>query len=57
MASNIGILFKCISNNTRPVSDGWAGLRVTSILEAANRSLQNDGQREKLSLGTAMALG
>jgi hypothetical protein len=31
-----------------PKSDGWMGLKVTSILEAADRSLANGGQREKL---------
>jgi len=43
---------KCIEDGTRPRSDGWAGLKVTSILEAADRSLSNGGQREKLNLTT-----
>jgi len=38
----------CIKENKVPKSDGWMGLKVTSILEAADRSLANDGQREKL---------
>jgi predicted dehydrogenase len=41
---------KCIVEGKRPRSDGWAGLKVTSILEAADRSLANGGQREKLNL-------
>lgn len=38
----------CITEGKRPRSDGWAGLRVVSILEAANKSLLNGGQREGL---------
>ena len=38
----------CIKENKVPKSDGWMGLKVTSILEAADRSLANGGQREKL---------
>ncbi len=41
---------KCIIEGKRPRSDGWAGYRVTSILEAADRSLANGGLREKLDL-------
>jgi predicted dehydrogenase len=39
---------QCITESKRPMSDGWAGLRVVNILEAANRSLTNGGTREKL---------
>jgi predicted dehydrogenase len=39
----------CIVQGRRPRSDGWAGLKVVNILEAANRSLMNGGYREKLS--------
>lgn len=46
---------KCIKENTKPRSDGWSGLRVTSILEAADKSLENDGQRIKLDI-TAMSI-
>jgi predicted dehydrogenase len=41
---------KCIIEGKKPKSDGWVGLKVTSILEAADRSLENGGQREKLDL-------
>jgi predicted dehydrogenase len=37
-----------IVEGKKPRSDGLAGLRVTCILEAANRSLLNGGGREKL---------
>jgi predicted dehydrogenase len=43
---------KCIADGTKPRSDGWSGLKVISILRAADRSLANDGQREKLDLAT-----
>ena len=39
---------KCINTGEKPRSDGWAGLKVTSILEAANTSLSNGGQRVNL---------
>jgi predicted dehydrogenase len=42
----------CIVEGKKPRSDGWAGLKVTSILEAAEKSLANGGQREKLDLAT-----
>jgi predicted dehydrogenase len=41
---------KSIKENTRPKSDGWSGLKVTSILEAADKSLENGGQTVKLNL-------
>jgi predicted dehydrogenase len=41
----------CISEGKKPRSDGWVGLKVTSILEASEKSLANGGQREKLDLG------
>jgi predicted dehydrogenase len=43
---------QCIAKGEKPRSDGWVGLKVTSILEAANKSLANEGQREKLNLAT-----
>ena len=39
---------QCIRDGVNPRSDGWAGLRVVSILEAANKSLVNGGRREDL---------
>jgi predicted dehydrogenase len=35
----------CISTGATPKTDGLAGLKVIRILEAANQSLQRDGQR------------
>lgn len=34
----------CILNNTPPINDGHAGLRVVHMLEAAEKSLKNRGQ-------------
>jgi predicted dehydrogenase len=34
----------CIRNGTSPQTSGYSGLRVVQVLEAAQRSLQNDGQ-------------
>jgi len=38
----------CIKDAKKPISDGESGLRVVEIIEAAQRSLKNNGQREKL---------
>jgi predicted dehydrogenase len=45
----------CITEGEKPKSDGWAGLKVIRILEAADRSLLNGGHREKLPSLTVMA--
>lgn len=34
----------CVRNGTRPITDGWAGLRVVKILEAADRSVDSGGR-------------
>lgn len=39
---------QCITEGKRPRSDGWAGLKIVNILEAASRSLLNGGGREVL---------
>jgi predicted dehydrogenase len=40
----------CIKEGKKPKSDGWSGLKVVSILEAADRSLANGGHREKVEI-------
>jgi hypothetical protein len=30
--------------NKKPISDGYSGLRVVSVLEAANKSLKDSGK-------------
>jgi predicted dehydrogenase len=39
----------CIVNHTQPRSDGWVGLRIVKVLEAASMSLQNDGEQRAIS--------
>jgi predicted dehydrogenase len=38
----------CISNNRRPFNDGTAGLRVVTLLEAADKSLKEHGKPVQL---------
>lgn len=40
---------QCIVNHQRPRTDGYDGLRVTSVLEAAQRSLRQSGKEIKLA--------
>ena len=44
-----------VAEDKKPKSDGWSGLRVTSILEAANSSLLNGGGRVKISQTATIA--
>jgi predicted dehydrogenase len=39
----------CVRNHTRPRSDGWDGLRVIEVLEAADESLRQGGMPVRLS--------
>jgi predicted dehydrogenase len=39
---------RCILDDSRPINDGEAGLRVVKILEAANRSLANRGTEVRI---------
>lgn len=41
-----GHFVQCVAEGKKPRSDGWAGYQVISILEAADRSLANQGRRE-----------
>ena len=38
----------CISKNKTPITDGNAGLRIVKMIEAANKSLKNNGKMVKL---------
>lgn len=38
----------CISNQKQPINDGFSGLRVVKMLEAADKSLKNKGALVKL---------
>ena len=39
---------ECIKEDKTPRSDGYSGLRVVSILEAANKSLRNHGAQQMI---------
>lgn len=45
-----GHFISCIKEGKKPKSDGWSGLKVISILEAADRSLANEGHKEKVDI-------
>ena len=44
---------ECIRSGAEPRSSGLVGLRIVQVLEAAQRSLDNGGEREKVSYGEA----
>jgi len=39
---------ECLENNQKPFNDGEAGLKVVKLLEAADKSLKNDGKKINL---------
>jgi len=47
---------ECIQHGTVPRTDGWSGLRVTHVLEAADRSLNNGGTRKKIQTAGELAV-
>jgi hypothetical protein len=44
LAVEIAHLIDCLTNGTRPITDGMLGLRVVRQLEAATRSMHDRGQ-------------
>jgi predicted dehydrogenase len=44
---------EAMETRERPLTDGYSALRVLGVLEAAQRSLETDGEPVKLPLGTA----
>jgi predicted dehydrogenase len=44
----------CIRSGKRPQSDGWSGLRVIKVLEAADKSLRNCGTRKTIHDSAAL---
>ena len=40
----LSYFIQCITNNTQPFNDGYAGLKVVRMLEAANQSLSKRGE-------------
>lgn len=51
----LGHFVDCVRNGKPPQSDGWSGLRVTRVLEAADKSLHNGGTRRKIESDTDLA--
>jgi predicted dehydrogenase len=45
----------CVTEGSRPITDGWDGLRVVQVLEAAQRSMENEGQPEVVDAAPALA--
>jgi len=45
----LGHFTECIKNGTTPRSDGYSGLRVVSVLEAAEKSIKNAGKYVSIS--------
>ena len=45
----------CIEQSKRPITDGQAGLQIVKILEAATRSMKNQGQLVKLDVAEVAA--
>jgi predicted dehydrogenase len=44
LAAEAKYFVDCVSNNVRPMNDGEAGLRVVTMLEAAEKSLKDRGR-------------
>jgi predicted dehydrogenase len=44
----------CLRNNKSPISSGLSGLRVVEILEAASRSIKEQGRPVRLNQGHKM---
>ena len=49
LATELEHFLRCIDQGSRPVTDGEAGLRVVTVLEAATQSMANGGQPIELN--------
>ena len=45
LAAETRHFLECVKTRSKPLADGWAGLRVVRILEAAQESLRGNGRR------------
>ncbi len=54
LAVEVDHFLDCVASGTRPISDGWAGLRVVSILETAQRSMSLNGAPVQLESAFAV---
>ena len=48
LSAMAGHFADCIKNNKKPLTDGYSGLRVVQVLEAAQKSLKSDGKKVAL---------
>ena len=44
LRNELGYFIECITNQERPINDGFAGLRIVKMLEASTHSLQMRGE-------------
>ena len=56
LAREVKHFLHCVRNGQRPLTDGWAGLRVVQILAAAHESLKNEGRRVEPNLQSRESL-
>lgn len=45
---------ECVQNNTRPLTDGWSGLRVVKVIEAAQQSLRDGGRQVAIEADSSL---
>ncbi len=43
---------ECVASRSKPETDGWNGVRVLRVLNAAQRSLENNGQAQEVKAPT-----
>ncbi len=55
LRSELTYFVQCVEKNESPFNDGYAGLRVVNMLEAANHSLRNRGAQVHLPAGKKSA--
>jgi len=55
LKAECGNFVDCIRSGEQPLTDGHNGLQVVQVLEAAQRSLENDGQSVEIADFAMMA--
>jgi len=48
LSAEVEHFISCVRDRTKPLADGNAGLKVVRMLEATQRSIENNGQRVKI---------
>jgi hypothetical protein len=57
LQAEVAYFADCVARKQRPHNDGNAGIRIVSMLEAAERSLRSSGTPIELSPGTPGGAG